>query len=161
LPGNIRHQLETITYDPCIAVLALLEGGSTLAEPGAIQLSSELIAWMADNYQKGISPRPGAITIHAGPQFSRAHWESDDAAIVATLTEHVSHWLKHPVVSYQVQRWRYSKVVKNHPWPCVTVEAPAPLVFAGDAFAGAKIEGAALSGLAAARQLLNIRSGNS
>jgi predicted NAD/FAD-dependent oxidoreductase len=155
LPPNIRHQLETIAYEPCIAVLALLEGPSTLPPPGAIQFSSEPVSWMADNYQKGISPRPGTITIHAGPKFSRSHWEADDATIVAALTERAQQWLGHAVVSYQVQRWRYSKVVKNHPWPCLTIESPAPLVFAGDAFAGAKVEGAAMSGLAAARCLLN------
>jgi predicted NAD/FAD-dependent oxidoreductase len=161
LPPDIRHELEIIAYDPCIAVLALLESASALPRPGAIQFDSEPVSWMADNHMKGISPRPGAVTIHAGPKFSRSHWEADDMTVANLLLKSVHQWLGSSVESYQVQRWRYSKVVKNHPWPCVGIESPAPLVFAGDAFAGAKIEGAALSGLAAARHLLGIQSGKS
>jgi len=155
LPPQIRRDLESITYDPCITVLALLETGSTLPPPGAIQFNGEPISWLADNFQKGISPRHGAITIHAGPQFSRDHWEAEDATITAALFEAAQQWLGSPIVAHQVHRWRYAKAVQNYPQPCLCVEMPAPLIFAGDAFAGAKVEGAALSGLAAARVLIN------
>ncbi|NDJ87410.1 MAG: NAD(P)-binding protein, partial [Chloroflexi bacterium] len=73
LPETIRQALDRIDYDPCFAVMALLEGPSAIPVPGAIQMNSEPIAWIADNAHKGVSATPGAVTIHAGPEFSRAH----------------------------------------------------------------------------------------
>ena len=57
---------------------------------------------------------------------------------------------------FEVYRWRYSQPILSYPDPAVLVESPAPLVFAGDAFAGPRVEGATLSGMAAADKLLNI-----
>ena len=50
----------------------------------------------------------------------------------------------------QIQRWRYAKPSVAHPEPCLLAAHLPTLVFAGDAFGGAKVEGAALSGVAAA-----------
>ncbi|NIW19869.1 NAD/FAD-dependent oxidoreductase, partial [candidate division KSB1 bacterium] len=44
--------------------------------------------------------------------------------------------------------------VKTYPEPCYVMEAPASLILAGDAFGGPRVEGAALSGLAAAEKLI-------
>ncbi|MDQ3133261.1 MAG: FAD-dependent oxidoreductase, partial [Acidobacteriota bacterium] len=111
--------------------------------------------------RKGVSPRASALTIHAGANFSRAHWEADDAMIVATLMGHAGRFLhdadgqplENPEIeTYQVKRWRYSKPAMTHTERFLVVRTP-PLVFAGDAFGGPRVEGAALSGLAAAEQL--------
>jgi predicted NAD/FAD-dependent oxidoreductase len=55
---------------------------------------------------------------------------------------------------WQAHRWRYSQPRTPHAEACLLVESPAPLVFAGDAFGQPRLEGAFLSGLAAARSLL-------
>jgi renalase len=53
------------------------------------------------------------------------------------------------VLEAQVKKWRFATPTAIWPEPCWT--APdAPLVLAGDAFAGPKVEGAFNSGLAAA-----------
>ena len=49
-------------------------------------------------------------------------------------------------------RWRYSWVTQGDPEPCLVAVEEPPLVFSGDAFGAPKVEGAALSGLAAADQ---------
>ena len=59
------------------------------------------------------------------------------------------------VLEAQVKRWRFATPQDLWAHPCHVIEdAMAPLVLAGDAFAGPRVEGAALSGLAAAQALL-------
>jgi predicted NAD/FAD-dependent oxidoreductase len=152
LPAASRAVLTAIRYEACLAVLAVLAGPSGLPEPGARQFANGPVAWVADNYLKGISPVPG-VTVHATPAFSAAHWDQDRAAAGQQLLEVVRPELQSAVVEFQVHGWRYSKPVTTRPEPCLRVAAPLPLVFAGDAFGGPRVEGAALSGLAAAAAL--------
>ena len=63
-------------------------------------------------------------------------------------------WLVDQVEALYIHRWRFSKPLWLHPEPIYHLLDPGPLVFAGDAFAGPRVEGAALSGLAAADWLL-------
>jgi len=51
-------------------------------------------------------------------------------------------------------RWRYSWVTSSHEEPCLVASEDPPLLFCGDGFGQPKVEGAALSGLAAADRLL-------
>jgi renalase len=155
-----RQQLEEISYYPCIALMAVLAGPSRMPEPGGMWPIGEPISWLADNYHKGVSPVPGSITIHAGPEFSQANWEQDDRRIIDLLLEAAGEWLGDDLHTAQIHRWRYSKPVQTYPEPFLALSQPAPLVFAGDAFAGPRVEGAALSGLAAADWLVRYSSGH-
>lgn len=146
-------------------MLATYAGELGLPEPGAVQIEGgEPVCWIADNNRKGVSPRASALTIHAGADFSRACWEADDASIVATLTRHAAKFLRDAagrkvedaeIETWQVKRWRYSKPAVMHAGRFVAVRTP-PLVFAGDAFGEPRVEGATLSGLAAAREIANL-----
>ena len=62
LPEGVRRQLEGVAYDPCLALLALLDGPSPVPEPGGVQIKGEPLDWIGDNATKGISERP-ALTI--------------------------------------------------------------------------------------------------
>lgn len=154
IPEKARKTLEKISYEPCIALMVQLAQSSQLPEPGGMWSLGEPIAWMADNYLKGISPSVGAITIHAGPEFSQAHWNDADDSIMNTLIQAAGNWISQNVTSYRIVRWQYSKPLWIHSEPCLAIDMPEPLVFVGDAFAGPRVEGAALSGLAAADWLL-------
>ena len=68
-------------------------------------------------------------------------------------------WLGSLPVQTQLHRWRYSLPLRVHPERCVVLREPAPLVFAGDAFGGPRVEGAALSGLAADAALAELLNG--
>ena len=153
LPGPAREQLESISYDPCLALMALLDGPSGVPEPGGVQIKGEPLDWIGDNRLKGISQAP-AVTIHAGPGWSREHYEDDEAEITAALLDFAGDMVGANVVSTQLARWRYSWVSESHPEPCLLAQADPPLVFCGDSFAQPKVEGASLSGLAAAGVLL-------
>jgi renalase len=152
-----RRRLESISYAPCLALLALLDGPTGVPEPGGVQVKGEPLDWISDNQRKGISDAPG-ITIHAGPEWSREHFEDDEAKITASLLafagERLSSDLPSRVVETSLTRWRYSWVTRSYPESCFVVPGDPALLFAGDAFGEAKVEGAALSGLAAADHLL-------
>lgn len=154
LPMNVRSALERISYDPCFALLAVLESPPRLPEPGALQLQSEPIAWIADNHRKGISPDVFTVTIHAGAEFTREHWDASHQIIAEKLLSAAHEWLGDSVQSWQVHRWRYSQPRVLHPEACLIVNDGAPLAFAGDGFGAARVEGAAISGISAAEKLL-------
>lgn len=163
LDAEARAHLARISYDPCIAVMATFARTVALPEPGAVQIEDrEPVYWIADNKRKGISPRASALTIHAGADFSRAYWVMEDAVIVETLIGHAGKFLRDvdghllentEIETWQVKRWRYSKPAVTHSQRFLAVRTP-PLVFAGDAFGGPRVEGAGLSGLAAAREII-------
>ena len=152
LTSDTRSSLEQISYHSCIAVLALLEKPSNIPIPGGIALENDLI-WLADNHQKGISPHGYGVTLHATPKFSDANWDNDDEKIAQKLFKAASPWLD-SVIKYQVHRWRYSLPKTFYPQPCLAVPQ-LPLILAGDAFVAPKIEGAVLSGIAAARSAMD------
>jgi renalase len=157
LPGEARPQLAAISYDPCLALMALLDGPTGVPEPGGVQIKGEPLDWIADNCLKGISQVP-TITVHAGPQWSRAHFEDDEAEITRSLLalagDQLGTDLESRTVDTSLARWPYSWVTQTHPEPCLVATSSPPLVFCGDAFGQPKVEGAALSGLAAADRLL-------
>ncbi len=153
LPDEAHVALARIAYDPCFAVLAVLDAPARLPEPGAVQLRGEPIAWIADNHRKSISPDAFTITIHAGPDFTREYWDAAPEVVARKLLHAASEWLRVPVQSWQVHRWRYSQPRVLHPEACLIVNESAPLVFAGDGFGAPRVEGAAVSGITAAERI--------
>lgn len=153
LPAGPREELEKVSYDPCLALMVLLDGPSDVPEPGGVQIKGEPLDWIGDNKLKGISEAPG-LTIHAGPRWSREHFEDDEAEVTAALLGFAGEMVGSRVVSTQLARWRYSWVAESHPEPCLLAQTEPALVFCGDSFAQPKVEGASLSGLAAAGALL-------
>ncbi len=62
--------------------------------------------------------------------------------------------LSSTVTEFQVHGWRYSQPVTTYSEPYAEVSASPLVLMAGDAFQGPRVEGAALSGLAAADRVL-------
>ena len=155
IEGDVRSGLEQIEYERCLAVLAVLDGPSGMRPPGAMAFDEGPIAWLADNQMKGISPVP-AVTIHASHAFSLENWDADCDDVARRVLQAASVWIRAGVKEYQVHGWLYGKPMRAHDDVCVVAHAWPPLVMAGDAFAGPKVEGAACSGWAAAKYLLEI-----
>jgi predicted NAD/FAD-dependent oxidoreductase len=158
IPLDVRARLEAITYERCLAVMAVLEGPSRIPAPGALQAPHRDIAWLADNQQKGISAEP-AVTIHATHEFSMAHWDADREASGRTLIAAAAEWLGAGVKSCHVHGWRYSKPLHVEQSPALIVNEAPLLLVAGDAFGGPRVEGAALSGWAAAEMIRDAMAG--
>jgi renalase len=157
LPNRASRPLEAVSYDPCLALMVLLDGPGGVPEPGGMQIKGEPLDWIGDNQRKGISDVP-AVTIHAGPEWSRAHFEDDEAGITECLislaADRLGTDLSASVGESSLARWRYSWVTNAHPESFLAASGEPALLFCGDAFGQPKVEGAALSGLAAADYLL-------
>jgi len=149
--ATIPEALRRTDYDRTIALLGALDRAPAIASPGGVQAPTPELAFVADNQAKGVSAAP-AVTIHASADWSLARWDDDRDAVAAELLALARPWLgPASVVASAMKRWRFATPQAQWPHPCYVVEdSDAPLVLAGDAFAGPRVEGAALSGLAAA-----------
>ena len=97
---------------------------------------------MADNHIKGVSSA-SAVTIHADVEFSTAHWETTDDVVITELLRAADLDGEPIEPAVQVQRWRYARPALLHPQRCLVAAGVPTLICAGDAFGGAKVEGAA------------------
>jgi len=151
LPAGVDARLRGMDYERCLALLARLTAAPGLPAPGGVQFAGGPVTWLADDVAKGVAGRP-AVTVHAGPEHSAQHYEDPNEVVVRDLLAAVRPWLSGAAVTAaEVVRWRYAKPVAptDEGVVAATVDG-GTLVIAGDALAGAKVEGAVTSGLAAA-----------
>jgi predicted NAD/FAD-dependent oxidoreductase len=153
LPEGMKERLEKIEYERCFAVMAVPNGPARIPRPGGVAPQGGPIAWIADNHLKGVSSSP-AVTIHATADFSLRHWERDRMEVGRELIKAARDWLGSVVTEFQVHGWRYSRPLMVEASPYLRVSDSPPLLLAGDVFGGPRVEGAALSGWAAADALL-------
>lgn len=154
LPDTQRKQLDGLKYHPCLALMIALDRPSLLPPPGALRFEEGPLSFVCDNRVKGISPDSTALTLHASPNFSREHWSVSDSVVIEFLLSQAKPWLAGRARTAILHRWRFSMPVDPYPEPFLRVEGHAPLLFAGDAFNGPRVEGAAISGMTAAESLL-------
>lgn len=153
-----RTALERIKYAPCLAGLYWLNGPVNLPEPGALQRPHHPVTWIADNQRKGISPEATLVTVHVGPEYSQELWSEPLDLALQAITANLKPYLNSTttIIEAQLKRWRYALPTTLYSDRCLAAANLPPLVFAGDAFGEPRVEGAALSGMAAANKLLNI-----
>jgi len=148
---DMHRLLASVAYDPCFALMLVLDRPILVPPPGGVQFESGPIAWLADNQQKGISPVP-ALTVHASGAFSRARFDDPPDEVLQTLRVAAAPWIGDAtVVEQSLQRWKFALPTVVLDVPFVAATTAPPIVCCGDAFAGPKVEGAATSGMAAGR----------
>jgi len=144
-----------VAYTPTISLLVALVGPSTVPAPGGVQLDDHPTwSWIGDNVAKGTSTAP-AVTFHTRADVAAARWLEEAEDLSSELLRAASPWVGSAnVVDVALHRWRYATPVEPHPERCM-VAADGRVVFAGDAFGGPRVEGAFLSGLAAAAAIVD------
>ncbi len=151
--GSRHDILGSLTYDPCIALMVRPSHEPTGLRDGALRRVDGPIAWLGDNRAKGVSRVP-AVTIHLSPDASREWWDLDDAEVGARTLAATAEHLPGGGDVLRLQRWRYSAPTSRHTSDCLEVSDSPAIVLAGDAFTGGRVEGAYVSGRAAATRLL-------
>lgn len=158
LVPQVSSELAGVHFDPCFALMLLLDGPSRVPAPGYAKPAPGPIEWLADNTQKGISEGPAAVTIHATGAFTREHLDAAPEHVTRLLLEAAAPYMGSAVTATQLHRWLYAKPVADNRVMCLTTHEPALLAVAGDALGGSRVEGAFLSGLAAARRIAEYNS---
>lgn len=174
--------LRAVNLGPTLAVLRRLPA-DVVPPPTALgwkgiqaRDQAETVTWIGADYDK----RSAAVendgrrifSLHGGPEFSRAHVDDQDLVdagrqIVRRAAEMAGDWMADGRGETQVHRWCYANVIRGFdatgeaecyelPLDALPTGAGRVLV-AGDAFCGAKVEGAWRSGGAAAARLLSPR----
>ncbi|MFZ4484625.1 MAG: NAD(P)/FAD-dependent oxidoreductase [Chthoniobacterales bacterium] len=153
-PG-VAAQLEAVRMTPSLA-LVLRYPRRPLAFCGIQIPNHPVLSWIGHDTSKRPDLHPGAtiLVLHASLAFSGEHYGSNESAIVGIMLraagEITGENLATPDAMF-LQRWRYALADGERLTPpIIAADTPAPLVAAGDALAGGKIEGAWLSGRAAA-----------
>jgi len=147
--------LRSVEMDPCLALAAAFPRRE-FAWHG-IQSDDAAVSWIGHDTSKRADLHEGktVVVIHASPVFSRENYGASEDDVVRKLLSRAGEMagtnLSSPEECF-LQRWRYAQPVAalNEDRAPIFGE-PAPLVLAGECFAGGKIEGAWLSGRAAGR----------
>jgi len=155
LPAEEYQILSAIRYGRCLCGLFEIDGVDEMPFPGAVQRPDQSITWVADNLRKGVSTTSRTITAHAGRAASQSYWSMDDASVLAWMWSEIGGWFSADtrVTDACLVRWPYAVPLSTYPERYLLSALTPPLAFAGDAFDGPRVEGAALSGLAAAGAL--------
>ena len=162
LDADALGELKAVEVAPTLALL--LRGPAPRPEWKGIQLRDETLSWIgADSDKRRNGPDAGTeqvFVLHGSAEFSR-RWQDgdlDEAArrMVARAGEIVGEWITQ-LPGRQMHRWRYASVPHGLE-DCAGIrlsKVGEPALFlAGDAFLGAKIEGAFLSGGEVAKVIL-------
>jgi renalase len=156
LAPAVHRVLTAVTFDPCLAVLGVPRGATALPDHGALRLTDGPLTFLADGRRKGASPVP-AVVVHGAPDISRELWTASDDEVSRILLAAAEPHLGVTADAVHVHRWRYARPTSPAPDDDALLDlAPAPIVLAGDAFTGGRVEGAIRSGDAAARHLLDV-----
>ena len=161
LPEEAEAQLRTVHYAPCLALLVAVDGAVAVPSPGGLQLDMSddpTFSFVGDNQAKGIS-EVGALTFHVNDEVSIARFDEDEDDTRTYLLSEAKRFIGEAlVVGVELKKWRFARPIQSLPDRFIQTE-PIPgtaLLFAGDAFGGSKVEGAALSGLAVSEQVLRL-----
>lgn len=149
--------LARISMAPCLALVARY-ARIELPWRGIQAPEHAVVSWIGHDTSKRPDLHPNAtiVVIHAAPAFSAANFGRNEADVSTELLRTASHLacvdLEHPTGCF-LQRWRYALGPDRGGPAALHFAGSAPLILAGDAIAGGKIEGAWQSGHEAARLL--------
>lgn len=151
--------VRAVPMNPCWALMLGYERPLAADFDAAFDNEGPL-AWLARN-----SSKPGrageAWLLHASAEWSVRHLEETPATVAQVLLhafhQRVPAAAAHSPGLINAHRWRYALAPKPLDQACL-LDADRGLVLAGDWCAGNRIEGAWLSGQAAAKTVLALRS---
>jgi predicted NAD/FAD-dependent oxidoreductase len=157
--AHLAERAAEVDMAPCWAAMVSFSEPLGIAFDGAFVEDSPL-GWISRNNTKPGRPPNESWILHATPDWSRKHIEFDqDVAaqwLVDAFCEAVGRSLPQPA-SLTAHRWRFALPEKPLSEPCL-FDPDLAIAACGDWAGGPRVEGAFLSGCAAADGLAGLRS---
>jgi renalase len=154
--SDLSQSATKCRLSPCWAVMLGFEEPIGIPYDGVFVNDSPL-AWVARNSSKSQRSGPEAWVLHANPEWSTAHLEDAPEPVMAALTEAFQQLSSEPIqkaIHAAAHRWRYALPLEPLELGAFW-DAGTQLAMCGDWCCGSRVEGAYLSGLAAAEHVLN------
>ncbi len=151
----LGRRAAAIRMRPCWAVLLGLAEPYGVAFDGAFCEASAL-SWVCRDSSKPGRPSAEAWVLHASAEWTEEHLDEPPEIIADTLPRELERLTGMPlprVLNRDAHHWRFAQPDSERE-AGVPVDRDRGLVLAGDAYSGGRIEGAYLSGVAAARSLV-------
>jgi len=152
----VAARLSGVQVAPCWAVMAAFPRPLGLPFSGAFVAGGSPLAWVAcDSSKPGRGSVPEAWVLHASPGWSAVHLEDPSEPVAGALLQAFSQTLGRRLdqpFHLRAHRWRYALPEGALAERCL-VDETGSIVMCGDWCGGPRIEGAVLSGLAAASAL--------
>lgn len=162
LSSEFLDNLRSVTFDPCLSVMAGYRGGGVQELPlpdwNACTLSNDLdLAWIGLDSSKRPDPQQPIFVLQSTAQFAQQYLDAPDLnsagqQLLSRAAQLLIPWLNAPDW-FQVHRWRFAFPHHFFNQDCIAAEIPLPLICCGDWCGGNFLESALHSGLAAAVQM--------
>jgi predicted NAD/FAD-dependent oxidoreductase len=152
--SSVRERASGVALAPCWAVMLELDGHPALDADAAFVRSGPL-SWLARNGSKPGRPRPDCWVLHGSPEWSEEHLELEPEEAADVLIDAFGA-VAGPlpgVLFRRAHRWRYALPPAPLPEACIA-DPDERVVACGDWCGGPRVEGAFLSGAAAAGRIL-------
>jgi predicted NAD/FAD-dependent oxidoreductase len=154
---DVAARAASVEMAPCWAVMATFPEPLDLGFDGAF-VHNSAISWVARNASKPDRPEHESWVIHASPEWSTAHLEIEPGraaeALIREFRAAVDTERRAPD-HLRSHRWRFA--LPTEPLPeTFLLDAHLGLAACGDWCGGPRVEGAFLSGLAAADGILGL-----
>lgn len=151
---DLARQAAEVPTEPCWALMVGFGGPLGAGFDGGF-VDGGPLSWIARNGSKPGRPDAEAWVVHASTAWSAAHLEDDDGGVEGALLDAFAEAVgRRPEPVFRaVHRWRFAQPPTPLPVRCL-VDAAARVAACGDWCGGPRVEGAFLSGLAAADSLL-------
>jgi len=161
---SLLRSLQKVEYEKCISITVASDMKSKLPQEGGIwpKLSTGF-QWIADQQTKGLSDKP-LLVFHLTAERSEELFEVEAHQIYESMMDSIREYFpKEASLEFvHLHKWRYSKPKTTVNTNFIKAHSEPGLYLCGEYFAGARVEGAVLSGMATGQaireELLNATS---
>lgn len=148
--------LDEVVLRPCLALLLSFNEPADFNWDGVV-LNDKVLSWIARDSSKPNRPSGERWVVHASPGWSEENFPTDENVIQKLMIERFATIVSVNLSSLtfaKLHRWKFALPVSPVGPECI-YDPSAAIVYCGDWCVAARVEGAYLSGIAAAEKIIS------